>query len=259
MTTRPPGTAAGTVFEVVDATLERRAVSTNDPVVASVTVANGGDRAGRFVAGLRVAGLLVATKGIVVPPGESRTLTFERSFAEPGEYSLAVAGTALPDLVVRPADGAGAASTGENGTRVAGRAGGPDAVAVVGTSGLADWVRTGHNASVRVALANRGNLTAVQTVAVSVGGEPVANETVLLAPNERRTVSVGFPAVDGTVAVNGVEVGHLTVNDSWRETEELAVDATGDAGPGFGFGSVAAALVAAVLVGRALRLGRRLG
>ena len=137
----------------------------------------------------------------------------------------------------------------------------PDAsagtVAVVDASITADWVRSGHTTNVRTTVRNTGPGRATRTLTVTVGGDPVANRSVTLEPNEREVLAIEYRAVEGTVAVEGVEAGRIAVGDddgsegSWTEGRS-----TQSAGDGFDFQVVALLLAIAAVVGRAVRAGR---
>lgn len=126
----------------------------------------------------------------------------------------------------------------------------PGRVEVVDASVPADWVQRGHETTVEVTVHNPGDRVATRTVAVTVDGETVAREEVTLEPGERAVVSVEIPAVEGTVTVDGIEAGALTVGETTPPPadDDLSPEQT----PGFGFRLVGLVLVVVALVGRAL-------
>jgi len=226
--------------------------------VIAARLANPGDRAERDLVTLRVDGRLVATKGVEIPAGDSKLVTFERSFDRRGDHDIAVSGVALPVVTVDSADenavtpsatptSAPAVETNDTATAA------PASVDVVATGGLADWVRVGYNASVTVRLVNRENRTVTRTVPVAVDRRRVATETVRLGPTAGRTVTVSFPASEGVVSVAGEEVGRLSVRNSSAATAEPD-EPTSARGPGF---DAVAGLLAVWVVGLRAVHGRR--
>ena len=253
----PTPTTIDTAFEVVDTRVTGSSVDVGEAVVISVNVSNPTDQQESGLVTLRVDNQLVATKGVLLDPGESKTVTFRRTFDQQGSHDLAVQGTELTTVfVVEPADGESSStaiptaaagstpSTQPTDTNA-------DAVELVQAQGLADWIRQGYNASVRVTLANRGDTAASYTMQVTIDGQPVANKTVLVPANGETTESVEFPARSGTVRVAGTEVGSLTVSESFQAAADRTDDATNGNGPGFGFGTVAVGLLAVVIAARA--------
>lgn len=204
---------------------------------------------------LRIDGRLVATKGVDVPPGETERVTFERSFDGRGDRDITVAGTALPSITVVPSDDATATASPPAPTAALATDGptvvAPGEIAVVATSGLADWVRAGYDASVTVTLVNPENRTVSRTVPVAVDGQRVATETVRIGPNARRNVSISFPAAEGRVTVAGVEAGTLSVGRSLGPATDG--DPTSGGGPGFGAPATALALCLVILYARGSR------
>jgi hypothetical protein len=126
----------------------------------------------------------------------------------------------------------------------------------------ADWVKTGFDTSAQVTVENPTDDTVEETLMVTVDGELVATRTVRLDAGERTPVRIEFEAVEGTVAVNGVNAGNLSVglepgssgsgtDGSGDATEGIA----GAAGPGF---TVQLAVLVLALVAFGARLRRRL-
>jgi len=223
-------------------------------VTVVVELANRDERDRQELVEFRVDGRLVATKGVDVDADETATVSFERQFDRRGEREITVEETTLGTVTVVgrndeiPTDAAPA---------VTADGAAPDSgqTEVVAVRGLADWVRSGFNASVELTVVNRGNTTATESIEVTVDGEPVASETIRVPPGERTTASIKFPATEGTVRVDGVEAGTLSVGDSWTAVEDSERQTTTNRGPGFGgVGAVAAIVVAVVALRR--RRGR---
>jgi hypothetical protein len=74
----------------------------------------------------------------------------------------------------------------------------------------------GEEATVRATLRNGGGAAGERAVTLTADGDPVANETVALAPNETATVALGgtFETAGAyDLAVDGTPVGTLVVGD----------------------------------------------
>ncbi|PAU85161.1 DUF1102 domain-containing protein [Halorubrum salipaludis] len=74
----------------------------------------------------------------------------------------------------------------------------------------------GEEATVRATVANGGGAGGERTVTLTADGEPVANETVALAPNETATVALTAAfetAGEYDLAVSGTDAGTLLVGD----------------------------------------------
>ncbi|WP_435095798.1 CARDB domain-containing protein [Halorubrum sp. N11] len=75
----------------------------------------------------------------------------------------------------------------------------------------------GEEAAVRATVENAGGAAGEQTVTLTANGDPVANETVALAPNETATVTLSAAfdrAGEYDLAVAGTDAGSLLVGDS---------------------------------------------
>ena len=95
------------------------------------------------------------------------------------------------------------------------------------------------------------------TLTVTVDGDPVATDRVRLEAGAERVVDTEFEAADGTVRVDGVTAGQLTVeNQSVSATDGDERATTAAQGPGFSLTQVGVAVAVAALVGRTLRRRR---
>jgi len=255
-TPTPTETPTTTVqsLEITDAAIASSTVREGESVTVVVELVNRDERDRQELVELRVDGRLVATKGVDIDADETATVSFERQFDRRGEHEITVEETTLGTVTVVgrndeiPTDAAPAVMA--DGSV-------PDSgqTEVVAVRGLADWVRSGFNASVELTVVNRGNTTVTETVEVTVDQEPVANETLRVTPGERTTATIEFLATEGTVRVEGIEAGTLSVGDSWTAVEDSERQTTTNRGPGFGgVGAVAAIVVAVVALRR--RRGR---
>jgi len=245
-------TAANPALEVSNSVITSSTVREGESVTVIVELVNRGERDRQEVVGLRIDGQLVATKGVDIDAGDTGKATFERRFDRPGDHEITVEGTTIGTVTVSTAEDEGSAGTEPTTDRPVLDS---EQAEVVAVGGLPDWVRDGFNASVELTVVNRGNTTVTETVEVTVDQEPVANETLRVTPGERTTATIEFLATEGTVRVEGIEAGTLSVGDSWTAVEDSERQATASRGPGFGgVGAVAAIVVAVVALRR--RRGR---
>lgn len=219
-------------FEVVDANLSDDEIEPGETVEVTAAVENVGDEEATHAVGLAVDGDVEATRTVTLDGNETATVTFERTFDEPGEYAIAVGGEDAGTLTVEE----------------------PGRIEIVNVSLPADWVRAGYETTVEVTVANPGDRPADRTLTVTADGEPVRTETVRVAPGDRQQVDVEFEAVEGTIAVDGIEAGSLAVGgvEVDENDDEAATDDV-DGAPGFG---VVAALLAVFVL--ALAVHRRI-
>ena len=122
----------------------------------------------------------------------------------------------------------------------------------------ADWVRSGFNTTVRTTVQNARSRPVNETLTVTVDGEPVATNEVALDPAEETVVETEFEAVDGTVRVNGVTAGQLTVeNQSAPATVGDEQATTAARGPGFSLAQVGVVVTILTAIGWTSRSLRR--
>jgi len=243
-------TAANPALEVSNSVITSSTVREGESVTVIVELVNRGERDRQEVVGLRIDGQLVATKGVDIDAGDTGKATFERQFDRPGDHEITVEGTTIGTVTVSTAEDEGSAGTEPTTDRSVLNS---EQAEVVAVGGLPDWVRDGFNASVELTVVNRGNTTVTETVEVTVDQEPVANETLRVTPGERTTATIEFLATEGTVRVEGIEAGTLSVGDSWTAVEDSERQATASRGPGFGGASAVAAIVVAVVALRRRR------
>jgi len=240
----------GPGYEVRWARFDRRTVRAGEIVTVSATVANTRDRGRLTDLPLKVDGRTVATESVSLPARGAIRVRFEHRFTEPGEHELALGPSRIGTVTViqtvdrRPTDAD--QPTGLDGDAGRGQV-------QVRTAELAtDWVLQGYNATLRATVVNPTGRSVRDDLTVTVGGVAVRNETVSLDAGERRIVAIAFPAVDGTVSVDGVAAGRLRVSDRFPGGNVRTLDVSQADGPGLGLG----AAVAAVLVLMALLVGR---
>ncbi|WP_435062671.1 CARDB domain-containing protein [Halobaculum sp. EA56] len=215
------------------ATLNDTQVAAGESVRIALNVENVGERDGTFRADLFVDSETADSKSVAVEAGGSETVVFVYRFEEPGEYEVAVEDASLGTVTV--------VAAGDNGTtpRPGDDAGDTGPVEVTDAQVSSDWIREGHEATVRATVVNTANRTANRTLTVTVDDRPVANETVRLGPDEREEVTVEFDAVGGTVEVEGVDAGRISVGERYGGTETDPDDASGGDWPVLEFGIAA--------------------
>lgn len=136
-------------------------------------------------------------------------------------------------------------------------------------------IDSGDEATVRATLRNGGGAAGERSVTLTADGDPVANETIALAPNETATVALGgtFETAGAyELAVDGTTVGTLLVGDPAGDgagddaggsaTAGGSGDAQGGAGlteepSGIDFAALGGLLVALVVSVTGLALFRR--
>jgi len=224
------------------AALDSTSITAGESVRVALRVENVGGQDGTFQAALTVDSRTVDSMSVPVEAGRTETVVFERRFDEPGEYEVAVADSSLGTLTVTAASDGGTvtprASDDTDGT-------GTRAIQVTDVAVPSDWVKEGYEATVRATVVNTADWTANRTLTVTVDDQPVATETVTLRPSERDGVVIEFEAVGGTVEVEGIDAGRISVGDG-DDGAGARVD-TAVEGPGLGFELGIAVLVVAVV------------
>jgi len=131
-------------------------------------------------------------------------------------------------------------------------------------------IESGETATVRATLRNGGGAAGERTVTLTADGDPVANETVSLEPNETATVAFGgtFETAGAyDLAVDGTPVGTLIVDDPADDDTGGQAAAEGpddaDGGPteepgGIRFAKLTGLLAALIMALAGLALFRRM-
>lgn len=238
------------VFEVSMATVSDTEVSAGETVQVALRVENLGDRDGTYEAALTVDGEAVASKSVPVEAGDSAAIVFERRFDNQGEHEITVGGVPLGTVTVTNESETTTVTTPSSDETSTG-------IEVTEAIAPADWVRDGHETTVRVTVVNNGEQTATRTLTVTIGGQSVVTESVTLQPDERKVVRIGFQPADGTVKVDGVEAGRIEVGETGAVATTDTDRPAEDGGPGTE--SILAVLVTAVgtLAGAAGHFAKR--
>ncbi|MFW6384694.1 MAG: hypothetical protein ACOCY7_01000 [Halodesulfurarchaeum sp.] len=224
-------------FDIAATALNTSTITAGETVLIALEVENTGDRDGPFGTNLIVDDETVDSDTVTVEEGESETVVFEHRFDDPGEYEMAIDDTVIDTLTVTTEV---ESETATSQTEDAAEGGDTDEaiengeadneehpIEIVDAVVPADEVRTGFETTAKVTVVNRGNRTVNRTLTVTVDGEPVANETVTLTPNEREVVSILFEPAGETasVAVEGIDAGTVVVSESLGETRTVTEDA----------------------------------
>ncbi|WP_435552325.1 CARDB domain-containing protein [Natrinema sp. CGMCC1.2065] len=85
-------TVAGPQVEVSSATIDDATITAGETADVRVTVRNPSDRRIERTLELSVDGIVVDTRTVSIPANGERTVSFRRSFDEPGTYAIAVSG-----------------------------------------------------------------------------------------------------------------------------------------------------------------------
>ena len=243
-------------FAVVSADLDTHTITAEETATVTATVENVGDRDGTHEVTLLENGEAVTTTTVLVPATETRTVTFERTYDEPGSYDFAVDGTAAGTLTVTEADPAAFLVEDVSGGTGSTSAGEPvEITATVTNTGeqrgtapvrlLIDGVErdaaeltldADENRTVRLrwepGADDAGEYTAIvesptdsETTPVTVRGSP---SFAVDAPEANAPVTAGEQLqVEATVentGWNGTQRVRLLVNGTERDAMELALD-----------------------------------
>lgn len=85
-------TVEGPQVEVSSATIDDTTITAGETATVRATVRNPSDRRIERTLELSVDGIVVDTRTVSIPAGGERTVTFRRSFDEPGTHAIAVSG-----------------------------------------------------------------------------------------------------------------------------------------------------------------------
>jgi PKD repeat protein len=125
-------------FEVTDVETAAETVAPNQQVEIRAVVENTGGKRGTYNASLTLFGDVAEVKRVTVPAGESKTVTFSRRMAAPGEYTASVGNESATIRVTEGGGGETPANPVTNGRR-------PEytaafvVVTLVGLGGLGRW------------------------------------------------------------------------------------------------------------------------
>lgn len=184
---------SGPRIAVTDASVDETAVTIEDSIEVTATLENRGDREGTFYAELRVDGAIVDTEEVTVGAGETESVAFSGTFAEPGEYDVSVndveAGTVLVELP-------------------------PPEFELVEASVAETTIAPGEEIEVTATIANVGGREGTFAAELRIDGTAVEARDVTIAAGETESVAFSY-ALDepGTyeVGVGGAAVDTVVV------------------------------------------------
>ena len=222
----------------------------NETLTLPVRVRNDGGKPGSYDVAVRTNDRVVERLTGDLDPGETATVTIDRTFETTGKYTLAVDGEQFTAFVRDPAE--------------------PQ---VVDLSATPVRVQAGESVTVTATVKNPEPRPGKTTVAFTLDGEVVARREVALAAESETTVSATVtPSIPGTYhlgadgpttvlvdVVSASEEASGAADDGAAATSPAAGDAdesgesTAATTPGFGAGTTLAALV----VGTVLAVGAR--
>jgi hypothetical protein len=179
-------------FEVSDASVSDERIEAGEQTRITAAVENVGGAAGTYEADLLVDGNAVTSTQVRLDSGESTTVEFQRTFSDPGEYTVDIdderAGTVS---VLAPADLSVTEARSSNGR-----------------------VQTGETVRITATVANAGDVAGETTVSLEIDGRVVENAGVEVAGGESKKVTFTRQFEtrgDRSVAVDDVSAGTVSV------------------------------------------------
>ncbi|MGQ9596142.1 MAG: CARDB domain-containing protein [Thermoproteota archaeon] len=186
----------------VEVTIDKERLTPDEEATITATASNTGDAMGAHNLTVIVNGESVASKLIVLNPGESYTMNFKLSFSEEGRHSLSVGDKTFTITVSTTL---------------------PARFEVSSLSISPGSIKVGQSTTVSVSVKNTGGESGSYEVILKVNNQVAETKTGTLGSGQSVTVSFSYtPASEGTysIDVNGL-TGSLTV--SKEETIEQGV------------------------------------
>ncbi|MDY6764872.1 MAG: CARDB domain-containing protein, partial [Halobacteria archaeon] len=88
-------------FSITETQIDKTNVSPGESVTVSVTVENSGNASGSLTLKLSINNEVVDSRDVSLSAGESRTVTFTRTFDQPGTYDLSINGNEIDTVTVQ--------------------------------------------------------------------------------------------------------------------------------------------------------------
>jgi hypothetical protein len=228
-------TADGPSLNVTDVTVNRTSIQAGEDAAVTATVANDGDIGGTRTLALGVDGIGVAQQTVTVPAGERTTVTFVRSFDQPGEFDVDVDGRAGETVSVGTPDSgeddgdedesdkddSGDDDSDDEDDEDDGDEDGSAAFDVRDAALSETAVGPGGAVDVTATVENVGSADGTFTAELHVGGTVVETRDVVVPAGEERTVTFTRQfARPGTyrVGISGDEAGDVVVEGPNRPT-----------------------------------------
>ncbi|WP_255170672.1 CARDB domain-containing protein [Natrononativus amylolyticus] len=175
-------------------TLSGTDLEAGDTLSVTATLENPGERTAVVPVELTVDGVVVDRTTVVVGPGETETVEFERSMDLAGTFEVGIGDHTETVTVSEPTGGAN--------------------VTVDDATLESETVRPGEPVVATATFENHGDEAGDVFAEFAVGGIVLETQALALEPGEERTVTFERPlAEEGTyeVAISGVEAGEVTV------------------------------------------------
>jgi len=198
-------------------------LAAGERLAVRTAVENLGGATGEYAVSLRVDDATVATENGTLAPAGRTTATLAHRFAEPGRYTVSIAGQQFTVRVRQPASP------------------GVSEIAVEPTT-----VDRGGEVTVTATVTNDESVPGNVTVPFTREGETVTTRTVSVGPNERTTVSA---------TVELTETGQRRVGAGDQSASVFVESASQTSAPGFG-APAAVAAIGGALAWRRLRSSR---
>ncbi|MFW5934583.1 MAG: hypothetical protein ACOCQL_01890 [Halolamina sp.] len=195
-------------------------LAAGDRLAVRTAVENLGGATGEYAVSLRVDDATVASENGTLAPDGRTTATLAHRFADPGRYTVSIAGEQFTVKVRQPASP------------------GVSEIAVEPTT-----VDRGGEVTVTATVTNDESVPGNVTVPFTREGETVTTRTVSVGPNERTTVSA---------TVDLTETGQQRVGAGDQSVAVIVESASETSAPGFGV-SAAVAAIGGALAWRGLR------
>ncbi len=192
-------------FTVSDLSLAPEEPQPGDNVAIGVTVTNAGDLAGSYEADLKVDGVVAEIKETTLAGGESVRLVFSLTPDTPGEYNIEVGGLPVTCQVKEPPA--------------------PASFLASALSISPEEAEAGETVTIRVTLANTGDLPGAQELSLQIDGARAEAQTIALGGGENREVT--FPVVRDAPGTYTVDICGLAGSFVVRAQAALAAEGTG--------------------------------
>ena len=199
--TPEPSPSGETEFEIVDVTADEQ-TTTGEPTTIDVTVENVGDADGEYTAELVVDEVVVDTRVVMIPAGERRTVTFERTFESLGTFDIG-SGEMRAQIDVRSPDTEGEAN-----------------IEVTDVQAKTTSLDVGESTEIVATVENVGDAHGARYVELTVGGLVVDSIEVEVPAGETREVTFEREFTETgvyTIAVDGIETDDIVVGQDERE------------------------------------------
>lgn len=194
-------------FTLRSASVSETKIFVNESVTTTAEIENTGEIAGTFTADLRIDDTVAETTSVEVAAGETETISFDSTFAEPGDYTIAVNDLHAGEL----------------------RVDSPPVFVVSELDPETATVKQGTTLNISALISNEGTAGGTKTVALQIDSTQIRMENYTLEGGQ--AVTVTFDMVDTTElppseyehsvwTEDDVATGLLTIEESDDESTE---------------------------------------